>query len=116
MFQEAQAALRKTFDCSLKTASIAHVFVRLGNRPAAEKILEEMLASAKTKYVSPYDIAVIHAGLGERDRAFEWLNKAFEEHSAFMVYLSSDPRLQPLRGEPHFQDLLRRMGLRNRQA
>ena len=116
MFQEALAALRKTFDSTLKTSSMAHVFARLGNRPAAQKILEEMLASAKTKYASPYDIAVIHAGLGDQDRAFEWLNKAYAEHSAFMVYLSSDPRLQPLRHEPAFQDLLRRMGLRNRQA
>jgi predicted N-acyltransferase len=100
----------------LKTASIAHVFGRLGNRPAAEKILEETLTSAKTKYASPYDIAVIYAGLADKDRAFEWLNKAFEEHSAFMVYMSSDPRLQPLRREVPFQDLLHRMGLRNRQA
>ncbi len=71
---------------------MAHVFARMGNRPAAEKIREEMLGSAKIKYVSPYDIAVIHAGLGEQDRAFEWLNKAFDEHSALMVYMSSDPR------------------------
>ena len=116
MLQEALAALRKAFDSTLKTASIAHVFTRLGNRPATEKILEEMLASARTKYVSPYDIAVIHAGLGDQDQAFEWLNKAFEEHSAFMVYMSSDPRLLPLRLEPPFQDLLRRMGLRTLQA
>jgi tetratricopeptide (TPR) repeat protein len=116
MLQEALAALRKTFDSTLKTASIAHVFARLGNRPAAEKILEEMLASTSSKYASPYDIAVIYAGLADQNRAFEWLNKAFEEHSAFMVYMSSDPRLQPLRREPSFQDLLRRMGLRHRQA
>jgi TolB-like protein/tRNA A-37 threonylcarbamoyl transferase component Bud32/Flp pilus assembly protein TadD len=57
MFQEALAALRQTFDTTLKKASMAHVFARLGNLPAAEKILEEMLASAKTKYVSAYDIA-----------------------------------------------------------
>jgi len=116
MLQEALAALRKAFDSTLKTASIAHVFARLDNRAAAEKILEEMLASAKNKYVSPYDIAIVHAGLGDQGQAFEWLNKAFEEHSAFMVYMSSDPRLQPLRRKPPFQDLLHRMGLRNRQA
>jgi serine/threonine protein kinase/Flp pilus assembly protein TadD len=116
MLQEALAALRKTFDSTLKTASIAHVFARLGNRPAAEKILEEMLTSTSSKYASPYDIAVIYAGLADQNRAFEWLNKAFEEHSAFMVYMSSDPRLQPLRREPPFLDLLHRMGLRNRQA
>jgi len=115
MFQEALAALRQTFDTTLKKASMAHVFARLGNLPAAEKILEEMM-SAKDKYVSPYDIAVVHAGLGDHDRCFEWLNKAFQEHSAFMVYLSSDPRLLSLRRETAFQDLLRRMGLRSQRA
>jgi tetratricopeptide (TPR) repeat protein len=88
MLEEALTALRKTFDSTLKTASIAYVFARLGNRPAAEKIPEEMLASARTKYASPYDIAVIYAGLADQERAFEWLNKALDEHSAFMVYMS----------------------------
>ncbi|HUS08129.1 MAG TPA: protein kinase [Bryobacteraceae bacterium] len=116
MFQEALSALRKSFDCTLKTASIAHVFASLGNREAAEKIREELLAASKTKYVSPYDIAVVYAGLGDKTQTFEWLNKAYEEHSALMVYMNSDPRLQPLRGEPPFKDLLRRMGLPNRRA
>jgi len=113
MFPEALAALRKAFNSTLKTASLAHVFARQGNRPAAEKLLEEMLDSARTKYVSPYDIAVVHAGLGDKDRAFEWLNKAFQEHSGFMVYMSSDPRLRTLRPEPAFQNLLRQMGLKS---
>ena len=116
MFQEALSALPKAFNCTLKTASIAHVFASLGNRGAAEKILEELLAASKTKYVSPYDIAVVYAGLDDKTRTFEWLNKAYDEHAALMVYMNSDPRLQPLRSEPPFQDLLRRMGLRNRRA
>lgn len=115
MLPEALAALRKTFNCTLKTGSIAHVFARQGNRAAATKILDEMLASKATKYASPYDIAVVHAGLGDQERAFEWLNNAFQEHSAFMVYMSSDPRLAPLRRQAPFQDLLRRMGLRRQR-
>jgi tetratricopeptide (TPR) repeat protein len=116
MLQEALSSFRKTFDSGLKTASIAHVFARMGNRPAAEKILEEMLASSKTKYISPYEIAVIHAGLGDKERVFEWLDKGFVDHSSMMVYLMSDPRFQSLQREPAFQDLLRRMGLRSRRA
>jgi hypothetical protein len=115
-FPEALATLRKAFDSSLKTASITRVFASLGNRGAAGKILEELLAGSKTKYVSPYDIAVVYDGLNDKARTFEWLNKAYEEHSAFMVYMNSDPWLQPLRSEPLFQDLLRRMGLPNRRA
>ena len=113
MLPEAMAALQKAFNSTLKTASIAHVFARQGNRPAAEKVLEEMLASAKSRYVSAYDIAVVHAGLEEKERTFEWLEKAFQEHSALMLYMSSDPRLRSLRQEPAFRDLLGRMGLRN---
>jgi serine/threonine protein kinase/TolB-like protein/cytochrome c-type biogenesis protein CcmH/NrfG len=116
MFQEALSALRKSFDSTLKTASIAHVFAGSGNRTAAGKILEELLEGSKTKYVSPYDIAVTYAGLDDKERVFEWLNKAYEEHSAFMVYMNSDPRLKPLRPEPRFRDLLHRMGLRDQKA
>jgi tetratricopeptide (TPR) repeat protein len=116
MFPEALSALRQGFNCTLKTASIAHVFASMGNRGAAEKILEELLAASKTNYVSPYDIAVVYSGLGDKARTFEWLNKAYEEHSALMVYMNSDPRLQPLRNEPPFQDLLRRMGLPKRRV
>jgi len=116
MFPEALSALRKGFDSVLKTGSIAHVFAKSGNRPAAEKVLGDLLADSKKKYVSPYDIAVIYAGLDDQEHVYESLNKAYEEHSAFMVYMSSDPRFRPLRSDPRFQDLLRRMGVPNRQA
>ena len=116
MFQEALSAVQKSFPGTLRSASVAHVFARSGNRPAAEKILEELLAASAKKYVSPYDIAVTYAGLDDKERVFESLNKAYDEHSAFMVYMSSDPRLRPLRPEPRFQDLLRRMGLRSKSA
>jgi TolB-like protein len=110
MFPEALAALRKSFPSVLKTASVAHVFARSGNRPAAQEILDGLLADAKKKYVSPYDIAVTYLGLDDKDHAFEWLDKAYDEHSAFMVYMKSDPRLIPLRADPRLQDLTRRMG------
>ena len=116
MFQEALSALQKAFPGTLRTASIAHAYAVSGNRTAAEKILEDLLAESKKKYVSPYDIAVIYTGLDDKERVFEWLNQAYEEHSAFMVYMQSDPRFRPLRGEPRFEDLLRRMGLRDQKA
>jgi TolB-like protein/tetratricopeptide (TPR) repeat protein len=109
MFQEALSALEKSFPGTLRAASIAHAFAVSGNRPAAEKILDDLLAESKKQYVSPYDIAMTYAGLNDRDRVFEWLDKAYEEHSAFMVYIKSDPRFRSLRREPRFQDLLRRM-------
>jgi len=50
-----------------------------------------------------------HAGLGEKDQAFEWLEKAYDEHDQGLSFLKVDPTLEPLRSDPRFQDLLRRM-------
>jgi TolB-like protein/Flp pilus assembly protein TadD/predicted Ser/Thr protein kinase len=116
MFQESLSALRKSWDGTIKTASIAHAFARSGKRPAAEKILGEMLAESKSKYVSPYDIAVIYAGLDDRAQTFKWLNTAYEEHSGFLLFVNSDPRFKPFRLDPPFQSLLRRMRFPNVQA
>ena len=116
MFEEALSALRKSWDGTMKTASIAHAFARSGRRPAAEKILGDLLAESKGKYVSPYDIAVIYTGLDDKERAFEWLNTAYEERAGFLIFVNSDPRFKPLRSEQRFQDLLRRMRFPSRQA
>ena len=109
MFQESLSALRKAWDGTIKTASIAHAFARSGNRPAAEKILGELLAESKKKYISPYDIAVIYAGLDDKVKAVAWLNTAFEEHAGFLPFVNSDPRFRPLSPDPAFRDLLRRI-------
>jgi eukaryotic-like serine/threonine-protein kinase len=113
MFQEALAALRKSFPGAPRTSSVAHVLARSGNRPAADKLLGELLDQSKRSYVSAYDVAAIYAGLSDTRRALRWLDKAYEEHAGFMPYVSLDPRLKPLRRDAGFQDLLHRMGLPN---
>jgi len=110
MFQEALSAIQKSFPGPLRAASTSHAFAVSGNRPAAQKIQEDLLAQSKKGYVSPYDIAITYAGLNDKDRVFEWLEKAYAEHSAFMVYMKSDPRLRPLRQDPRLQSLFSRMG------
>jgi serine/threonine-protein kinase len=72
------------------------------------------LARAKTEYVSPYEIAVIHAGLGDEDRALEWLEKAFVDRATFLVYFRMDPRVWSLRADPRFEALLGRMNFPQR--
>jgi len=63
-------------------------------------------------YVSPYGIAVIYAGLGDKEQAFAWLERAFKERSYFMaVYLTTDARLDVLHADPRFADLRKRVGL-----
>jgi hypothetical protein len=74
-------------------------------------VLEELTTLAKEKYVAPYFFAGIHIGLGENERAIECLEKSYQEHSHWLIYLHMDPGMDSLRDHPRFQDLLRRIGL-----
>jgi adenylate cyclase len=92
-------------------AALAHAYAVSGNREAAQKIIAELQELAKTKYISSFQIAPIYAGLGEKDQAFAWLEKAYEERSAELVTLTTEQRFDSLRSDPRFIDLARRVGL-----
>jgi len=93
------------------TASLAHAFAAIGRRAEAQKILHDFERKSKSGYVSPYMIATIHAGLGERDKAFEFLERAYQERSLDLSWhLKADLRIDNLRSDPRFQDLVRRVG------
>ena len=96
------------------TAALAHAYVVIGRRAEAEKILRDLEQKSKTAYVSPYVIATIYAGLGKKDRAFEFLEKAYQERSLELSWhLKADLRIDNLRSDRRFQNLLRRVGLTN---
>jgi hypothetical protein len=65
----------------------------------------------KQRYVAPYEIALIYAGLGDKPHALEWLDNAYEDHSQKLLYMKKDPRFDSLRADPRFQQTLRRMNL-----
>jgi len=91
-------------------AGLAHAFAAIGKRAEAQKTLKELLQQSKVSYVSPYMIAAIYSGLGQRDQAFESLERAYQEKSPDLAYfLRADLRIDPLRADPRFLDLLRRM-------
>src|SRR6266850_380738 len=93
------------------TASLAHAFAAIGRRAEAEKILHDFERKSKSGYVSPYMIATIHAGLGKKDKAFEFLEKAYQERSLDISWhIKADLRIDNLRSDPRFQDLVRRVG------
>ncbi|HTF25167.1 MAG TPA: tetratricopeptide repeat protein [Candidatus Limnocylindria bacterium] len=94
-------------------APLGHAYALAGNRREAEKILQTLNDRAKKSYVSPFDLALVYTALGEKDKAFALLDKAAAEHSTFLVYSKWEPRLDPLRSDPRFQDLLKRIGLAN---
>ena len=94
------------------TAGLAHAYATAGQRANAEKILRELLQRSKTSYISPYMIGTIYAGLGDKNKAFQFLEKAYQERSPDIPYfLKADLRIDNLRSDPRFPDLLRRVGL-----
>jgi serine/threonine-protein kinase len=90
-------------------AMLGHTRAIAGQRREAELILTMLAEQAKTRYISPYDIAVIHAGLGDRAAALAKLREAYEDRSAWLVFIDVDPRLDSLREEPAFRELESRL-------
>lgn len=90
-------------------ASLAYAYAMAGEEGRAKGILSALQELSQRKYVSPYEIAEVHVALGNPDRAFHWLEKAYTDRLPDMTYLKTYPRLDPLRSDPRFQDLLRRM-------
>jgi serine/threonine-protein kinase len=115
MYTEAIAELQKALplsgDSPYVSGFLGHAFAASGQRGEALKILNEMKESSKRRYVSAYHVAIIHAGLGEKEQALDWLEKAYEEHNESMVWMGLDPNLDGLRGEPRFINLMRRLNL-----
>jgi TolB-like protein/DNA-binding winged helix-turn-helix (wHTH) protein/Tfp pilus assembly protein PilF len=92
-------------------SALGHAYGVSGDKTHARQILNELKALAARQYVPSYDIAIVYLGLGEKEEAYRWLEKALDERSAWMVYLNMDPRLDRLRSEPRFNDLVRKVGL-----
>ena len=84
------------------TTMLAHTHAIAGDRDTALKLLDDLMNTARKRYISPYDIAVVHAGLGDRQAALEHLQAALDERSPWMVFVTVDPRLDGLREEPAF--------------
>jgi serine/threonine-protein kinase len=85
------------------SAMLAHTHAIAGNHAEANRLLTALRKEETRQYISPYDIAVIHAGLGDDDAALDALDEAIEDRSAWMVFLNVDPRLDGLRDEPRFR-------------
>jgi tetratricopeptide (TPR) repeat protein len=96
---------------TMALALIGNAHARAGDRLEAIRALDELTAASKQRYVPSFHFAIVHTGLGDRDRAFAWLDKAFEERSQFLVDLKFIPILDPLRSDPRFAELVRRVGV-----
>ena len=91
--------------------SLASTLARSGNTGEARRILDEVVQQSAHRYVSPFFVALVWVALGDHERAFEWLERAYEERSHWMTFLNVEPRLDPLRSDARLEDLRRRVGL-----
>jgi serine/threonine-protein kinase len=115
MHDESAAAFREAVassECpSLATAGLGLVAAGRGRLTEARGVLDGLYAAARERYITPVAFAMLHAGLGEADRAFEWLDRALEDRRGWLAYLKVEPLLDPIRGDPRFGRLLERMRL-----
>jgi TolB-like protein/DNA-binding winged helix-turn-helix (wHTH) protein len=92
-------------------AGLGHVYAVSGKKSEARTLLDELKHLSAQEYVPAPNIALIYAGLGEKDQAFAWLEKGYEDRSFQMQWIKIEPRWDSLRSDPRFQDLMRRVGL-----
>ena len=113
MYDDAIAAFLKANTDEVNTevlASLGSAYALAGKRAEALNVLNELEKRSARHYVSPYNRSLLFLSLGEKDKAFEWLERAYDERAEWMIYLSVDPRFDSLRSEPKFRDILRRIG------
>lgn len=115
MFPEAVSELRAAVQLASKMpftlSAYGEALAESGDRRGAIELLAGLKERARTGYVSAYDIALIYAALGEKNRAFEWLDRAQVERASFLPYITWDRRADSLRADPRFGELLLRLGL-----
>jgi len=89
---------------------VGWIYAVSGRQEDARNVLNRMLDLREKRYVDPSLIGAVYAGLGEKDKAFEWLTKAYEEHSGQIVWIKVDPWYKNLRSDPRYKELLKKMG------
>ena len=95
----------------MSLALLGYAHARLGERSQALRVLDQLEAASKERYTPALSFAVVYVGLGEKDQAFVWLEKAYDERTSRLGYLKVERLWDPLRSDPRFADLVRRIGL-----
>jgi tetratricopeptide (TPR) repeat protein len=108
---EFQATLKAIKDWPAAVGSLGNLYAFAGEQQQARKALERLQRLGNERYVSPYVVALVYAGLNDRDNAFRVLDRAFKERTHWLVWIGLDPRWSNLRSDPRYGDLLRRVGV-----
>ncbi len=113
---EYQKAVELSHNSAPALASLGHAFGVSGSLNEAGKVLASLRQISTRRYVSAFDMAVVLAGIGDSENTFQWLEKAYAGRERQMVFLAVTRRLDPVRSDPRFAELLHRMGLNVRAA
>lgn len=115
MYEDALRELRRAKQLLPENAvidsDVGHLYAVAGRRREAAAVLAELEGKRVRKYVSSFEFALIHAGLGEQEESVSAMEQAYQERSDMLVYLGVDPRLDPLRRDPRFKQLLQRIAV-----
>lgn len=104
-------ALREGTERSFAMGILGKIYAETGRKQEAHEILEQIKRAAETRDISAQSIALVYIGMGDKDQAFSWLDKAVEQRSWSLQWLKVDPRWDSIRSDPRFSDIIRRMGL-----
>jgi len=91
-------------------AALGYAYALTGKRAQALQVLRELETEARRRYVSPFYMAFVHVGLGNKEQALACLERAYEEHDPLLVGIYYRRTFEPLHSHPQFHSLLRRMG------
>ncbi len=105
-------AIRMSRD-SLSLAYLGYAHARSGDSGRAHALLQELLSKSEREHVPPRCFVFLYAALGQEDRAFEWLDKAYQARDSGLLFLRVMPLFEPLRSDPRFDDMLRRIGIKH---
>ena len=108
---EIQKAIAVSGGSTEHMASLGYAYALTGRREEAQRVIDQLNELAPTKYVAPIGIAYIYVGLGDTNQAFAWMERGYHERDGWINSLKVDPRLDPLRSDPRFHDLIARVGL-----
>ena len=108
---EAQKSMEAANRSNAPLALLGHVYARMGRKSDAEAVIKELEKRFANKQADGRDLAVVYAGLEDKNRAFDWLEKSFRDRGVFLVFLNLEPLLEPLKSDPRWNALQKRVGL-----
>lgn len=115
MYDEAIVEVQKAIELSGRNknaiTTLGYIYMLTERKDEAKKVLDDLLKLSKKEHVSSFYVALVYTYLGQKDQAFEWLEKAYEERDVYLTQLKVYPLLDSLRSDPRYKALLKKMNL-----